>query len=37
MPIINWTLSASNDSLQASGSQIMANVINDTPISFNAI
>ncbi|OIP54952.1 hypothetical protein AUK10_00255 [Candidatus Gracilibacteria bacterium CG2_30_37_12] len=34
-PIINWTLSASGESLQASGSQIRASAINSTNISLN--
>lgn len=32
-PIINWVITASGESLQASGSQIMASDINGTPIS----
>lgn len=35
MPIVNWSLSASGDTLQASGSQIMANAINGTNTVFD--
>lgn len=35
MPIINWLLSASGETLLSSGSQIMANEINNTSIIFS--